>query len=114
MNNLHFYGFHGILEAEKELGQKFTLSLELILDLAPSSTTDDFSKTVDYHSVFLVVKDLVENRRFNLVEALAESISAKIFEKYEQVQEVKVQVHKPEAPIRGYFDSFGVEIWRKR
>jgi dihydroneopterin aldolase len=114
MENLYFYGFHGVLEAEKELGQKFIVSIEIFLDLKEAGLNDDVKKSIDYYSVYLDVKDIVENRRFNLIEAVAEKIADFIIEKYPLTLEVKVKVLKPEAPVRGIFDNFGVEIWRKR
>lgn len=114
MNNLGFYGYHGVLKEESVLGQKFFFDIELHLDTKPAGITDDMNKSVSYADVYELVKDIVENKRFNLLEALSHNIAIDILEKFELIQEVMVRVKKPEAPVNGIYDYFGVEIRRKR
>lgn len=114
MQNMGFYGFHGVLEEEKTLGQKFFVDLEMNLDLSEAGRTDQVENTVSYADVYDDVKYFVESARYNLIEALAENICNMILAKYSQVMEVMVRVKKPEAPVRGIFDHFAVEIRRGR
>ena len=44
LSNLGFYGYHGVLEAEKVLGQKFFIDMELFLDTKEAGKTDDLNK----------------------------------------------------------------------
>lgn len=114
MNGMVFYGFHGVLEKEKKAKQKFVINIELYLNLAKACKSDDVIDTVSYADVFSDVKDVVENNKFDLIEYLAQEISKEILKKYGKVIEIMVQVLKPDAPVEGKFDNFGVEIWRKR
>lgn len=114
LSNLGFYGYHGLLKEESALGQKFFIDMELYLDTKEAGLTDDMHKSVSYADVYEVIKNIVENERFNLLEALAENISIKVLEKFELINEVMVRVRKPEAPVNGIFDYFGVEIRRSR
>lgn len=114
MQHMGFYGFHGVLEEEKTLGQKFFVDLEMSLDLSEAGRTDQVENTVSYADVYDDVKYFVESARYNLIEALAENICNMILTKYSQVTEVMVRVKKPEAPVRGVFDHFAVEIRRGR
>ena len=51
LNGLHFYARHGALAAERELGQRFLVDLELSVDARPAGRSDDLSLTVDYAAV---------------------------------------------------------------
>lgn len=114
MNHMGFYGFHGVLEEEKSLGQKFYVDVELSLDLSQAGKTDSVEHTVSYADVYDDVKYFVESARYNLIEALGENICNMILAKYPEVQEAMVRIKKPEAPVRGIFDYFAVEIRRGR
>ena len=114
MHNMYFYGYHGVLEAEKSIGQKFVVDVEIMLDLQNSGNSDSVDNTVSYAEVYDDVKYLVESERFNLIEALSERIASNVLSRYELAKEVMVRVKKPEAPVKGIFDYFGVEIRRKK
>ena len=114
MHNLQFYGYHGVLEAEKTLGQKFIVDVELSCNLTVAGKTDNVSNTVSYADVYDDVKYFVEAERFNLIESLSESIASIILKKYQLVNKVLVRVKKPEAPVKGIYDYFAVEIERSR
>lgn len=114
MNHLAFYGFHGVLEEEKSLGQKFFVDIELLVDLSQAGKTDRVENTVSYADVYDDVKYFVESARYNLIEALGENICNMLLAKYPQIHEAMVRIKKPEAPIRGIFDYVGVEIRRGR
>lgn len=114
LNNLGFYGYHGLLKEESVLGQKFFIDMELYLDTKEAGLTDDMYKSVSYADVYEVVKNIVENKRFNLLEALAENITIEVLDKFELINSVLIRVKKPEAPVPGIYDYFGVEIRRSR
>ena len=59
-------------------------------------------------------EQIVTGESFKLVEALAETMCHKIFEQFSKIDGIKVKIEKPEAPIPGNFDYFGVEILRGR
>ncbi len=112
MKNLSFYGYHGVLKEENRLGQKFFIDIELLTDLKVAGKSDDVSDTINYAAAFELVKIIVEQNKFNLIEALAETIASSILSTYSKVLEVVVKIRKPEAPVNGIFDYFGVEIRR--
>lgn len=114
LQGMAFFGYHGVLPEENRLGQKFFVDIELYLDLKNAGRGDDLNSSINYGEVYEQVKDIVENRRFKLIEALAEEISSHLFNNYSILKEVMVRVRKPEAPVPGIYDYFGVEIQRKR
>lgn len=114
LSNLGFYGYHGVLKEESVLGQKFFIDIELYVDTKDAGLSDDMNKSVSYADVYEVAKYISENKRYNLIEALAENIAKDVLEKFELVKEIMVRIKKPEAPVNGIYDYFGVEIRRSR
>lgn len=109
--NLVFYGYHGVEGFEKAKGQRFEIDVELFLDLSRPCRSDQVKDTVDYSSVYQLVEEVVVEKEFNLLEALAENIANAILERF-PVDEITVRVRKPNAPIRGLSDGVEIEITR--
>jgi len=114
MKHMAFFGYHGVFEEENRLGQKFFVDATLELDTKPAGLSDDMNLSVSYGDVYEVIKEIVEGKPFNLLEALAENIASEVLGRFSLIQGIKVIVKKPEAPVPGIFDYFGVEIYRKR
>lgn len=114
MRNMSFYGYHGVMAEEKVLGQKFFIDVILEVSLLAAGKTDNVENTVSYADVFEVVKKHAEVERYHLLEALAENIASQVLGDFNLVKAVTVEVRKPEAPVRGVFDHFGVQIRRER
>jgi hypothetical protein len=66
LEGMVFYGNHGTLPAERELGQPFVIDIELYLDLQPAGLSDDLTQTVDYSEVHRRTKRIVEGPPVNL------------------------------------------------
>tara|TARA_Y100001970_G_scaffold100418_1_gene126175 strand:- start:309 stop:695 length:387 start_codon:yes stop_codon:yes gene_type:complete len=114
LTGLELYGFHGVLDDEKTTSQKFIIDVCLYQDLTLSGRTDDLKLTTDYSSVYKIIKNVVENNSFNLIEALANEIANKIISNF-LTNKVMVTVEKPNAPIDGaIFSTIAVQITRER
>ena len=113
LKNMLFYGYHGVNESEKELGGKFEVDLELSISLKNSGLSDDLHDTVDYGAVYKTVNNLLESKRYFLLEALAEDISRSVIKKY-NIDAVIIRVRKPNAPVSGVIDTVEVELNRKK
>lgn len=114
IRDLSFYGYHGVLNEEKVLGQKFFIDIDIYCDLKKAGLSDNVDDTINYKLVYDIVKKYVENEKFDLIEALAESIASELLDKFTMIKELIITVKKPEAPVNGIFDYFGVEIRRSR
>ncbi|MEW6275833.1 MAG: dihydroneopterin aldolase [Bacillota bacterium] len=113
LRGMEFYGYHGVLPQERELGQRLAVDLEMLLDLTEAGRRDDLSRTVDYAKVFRLVKELVTGPSRQLLETVAEDIAAAVLERF-PVAEVVVRVKKPAAPLPGRLEYVAVEIRRGR
>ena len=110
--NAMFYGFHGTYEYEREQGQKFYLDVEVTTKDEAAAESDDDRDTVNSATIYSVVKDAVENKRFKLLRALGVHIGDSILEHCKDVAEVKTVIRKPSVPISGPIDYVQVEIVR--
>lgn len=114
LEGMVFYGYHGVNQAERELGQRFVVDLELSRDLSEAGITDDLEKTVNYASVYKVAREIVEGPPANLIETVAERLAAAVLDRF-PVEAVRVRVRKPWAPVKGsVLSSATVEISRSR
>ncbi|MCY7817997.1 dihydroneopterin aldolase [Bacillus haynesii] len=114
VEGMEFYGYHGVFKEENKLGQRFRVDLTAFLDLSEAGKTDNIDATINYAELYKLCKEVVEGEPVNLVETLAETIAAKVLEKFEAVQECTVKVVKPDPPIPGHYKSVAIEMTRKR
>jgi 7,8-dihydroneopterin aldolase/epimerase/oxygenase len=115
LTGLAFFGRHGVLPAERELGGRFVVDVEASLDLRPAGTRDDLAATVDYAAMYERIRRLVEDSRYDLLEAVAEHLAADLLAAFPLLEAVTVRVHKPGAPIPGAATAaVAVEIHRAR
>jgi dihydroneopterin aldolase len=75
--------------------------------------SDALPDTVDYGRVFAMVRDEVEHRQYQLLEALAGAIVQRILGEL-PVTAVRVQVRKPQVPLDGVLSYTAVDIQRQR
>jgi dihydroneopterin aldolase len=112
ITNMMFYGFHGMYEYEREQGQKFYVDVEVVMQDDKACETDKLEDGVDMALIYAMVKDVVENKRFTMLMALAAHIGDHILEKYPQAAEVTTRVRKPQVPISGPMDYVEAEATR--
>lgn len=113
LRGLKFYGYHGVLQEEKALGQLFIIDVDLYHDLSKAGKTDSVEDTINYAEVYEGIKRIVTTERYDLIEKLGERIAEEILENF-PCTGIRVVVHKPEAPIPGIFDEAFVEIYREK
>lgn len=113
LENMMFYGFHGVYEYEREQGQRFYVDAEMHADLSLAGATDNLLDTIDYTAVYSQIKEIVENHRFQLLEALGAHIAESIL-KTTMATEVIIRIRKPGVAIPGPIDYVQVETQRRK
>ena len=97
IRGLHIFGYHGVEEEERRLGQLFLYDLEF--EVGERGATDRIEDAVDYREVAQCVRE-VSDRRFALLEALASAVADAVLEHF-PVESVKVRVRKPQVTPAG-------------
>ena len=113
-----FYGMHGVDPAEKALGQRFIVDVEIARSLRRPGESDAVEDTINYADVYRFAKKVLEGPSKNLIEALAEEIARRIADYWHGerygIEHIRVKVAKPEVPIKGsVLKSAAVEIVRR-
>ena len=110
INNLEVFANHGLFEEENRLGQKFIFSIECELDYKKALFSDEMTDSISYADIADVVVETATSNTYNLLERLAGEILKNIFEKFPQIENVKLEINKPAAPIKYHFEQCGVVI----
>lgn len=113
LQNLVFYGYHGVHPEERTRGKRFFLDVDLGLDLRSAGRADDLAAAVDYAQVYRVVREVNEGRQFTLLEGLAEEIAARLLAEF-PAAEVTVRARKADVSVGGALDGVEVEVHRAR
>jgi 7,8-dihydroneopterin aldolase/epimerase/oxygenase len=113
LSNMVFRGRHGVHPAERELGQRFEVDVELGLDLSQAMASDLLQDTVDYSRAYAIVREEAEEHRYQLIEALAGAIVRRLLAEL-AVSSVLVRVRKPQVPLNGILSCTAVEVQRQR
>ena len=114
LHRMEYYGYHGVFEEERKLGQRYYVDLELQMDLREAGEQDDLTKTVNYAEIHYLVKDIVETKSFQLIEALGENIASSLLDTYTSINALTVKVTKPHPPFDIHFQGVTVELFRTR
>ena len=111
IQGINVLGHHGVDEAERKVGQRLAIDVEMWLDLRPAAQTDDIRKTVNYEAVARLVEQVAGEQEFLLLESLADEIARRILGTFAP-SVVSVKVRKVNLPIATRVASVEVEIKR--
>lgn len=112
VNDMEFYGYHGVFPEETKLGQRFRLTVTLAVDLKRAGETDELEHTVHYGEVFETCRSIIEGEPKKLVEAVAENVASEILANFSLVKGIRVLLIKPDPPIPGHYKSVAIELTR--
>ena len=114
INNIVLFAHLGVSEAEREVGQRIRLDVELSVNLENSSKSDQLSDTVSYEDVYKTIERVVGDSRHRLLETLAGNLLGQVFKDYPPVQAMRIVVCKLNVPFAGSVASAEVELRRER
>jgi dihydroneopterin aldolase len=113
LGGIQFRGHHGDSPAEREIGGRFEVDLEMVHDVRKAELSDALADTVDYFNVHRRVVEIGETERCQMLEALAGRLARAVLLEY-GVAEVTVSVRKLMPPLEGIVAFAGVRITRRR
>jgi dihydroneopterin aldolase len=111
LHGMRFHGRHGVFPEEAETGARFDVDLEVGVAFPGR---DELDATVDYAALQATVRRETEGERYALIETLAERIAARVLAEHPRVDDVRVRVHKPDAPLPGVVGDVTAEVHRRR
>ena len=114
IKGLEIFAHHGVMQEEKENGQKFVLDITATLDLTKAGQTDNLNDTVNYAKMIGTITAVFLSEKNDLIERAAERVADSLLKNYEKIKSVTVFIKKPEAPINADFEYVGIEITKTR
>jgi dihydroneopterin aldolase len=114
LSNMGFYAFHGTTKAEKSVGQRFFLDVYIYLNLRRAGQSDNVKDTVDYEKVYNLIRNMMNTKKYNLIEALAEDVANVMFSNFHNIERIQVSVRKPNVPLTGILDCVEMTIHREK
>ncbi|MBA4378312.1 MAG: dihydroneopterin aldolase [Gemmatimonas sp.] len=113
LTGIDVYAYHGAHPAERELGQRFVIDVELWTDVQGAAVSDSMQDALDYTLVHQRIIELTAGESFQLLEALAGRICDMLLTEF-ALDAATVTVHKPNPPIKNFLGSVSVTIDRTR
>ena len=113
LRGIDVYAHHGVHPAERELGQRFVIDVDLWADCSRAAETDSLAQALDYTAVHRAITEGTAGTSFQLLEALAGHLCRLLLAAF-PVQKVRVRVVKPNPPIANFLGRASVTFTRDR
>ena len=110
VRGLKIFARHGVNPEEKQHGQFFVLDLDIFTDLNTPCHTDSVDDTVSYAAVLKCVRASMTENTFDLIERAAFFTAQAIFERFPQIEKLRILLKKPDAPVKAEIGYAGVEL----
>lgn len=113
LRGLEAFGRHGVYDAERELGQRFIVDIDIELAHARAAADDDLGATVDYAALAADVEAIIGGPPLALLEALAGRIADRVLAE-PHAAAATVTVRKPHVALAQVVTEAAVTLRRRR
>ncbi len=114
VEGLDVYAYHGVTDAEQEVGRRYRFDVRLYLDAQPAAEWDYVGKTVDYGEAVRIILTEATGHKVKVVEHLAEQITQALFSAFPAAKRIRLRVAKLDPPVGVVVEAAGIEIERER
>jgi dihydroneopterin aldolase len=111
IEGLQVYSLIGVYDWEREAKQRLLVDMQLFIDLSRAAKSDQVNDTLNYAEVASCVEQVADISEFELLEALADAMVAKVFSQF-PVQKISLKLSKPD--ILPKAQNVAVELIRER
>jgi dihydroneopterin aldolase len=109
IEGMEFFAYHGCFKEEQIIGTKFIVDLHIIADTSEAEVSDDLSKTINYQSVFLLVKNQMKEKS-KLLEYVGRRILNALKTKFPSIQDATIKISKLNPPLGGKIENVSLTI----
>ena len=113
LEGLEFHAFHGVYPHERETGNWFEVDIAVETDFATAAENDDLVGTVNYETLFRIVKEEMEQPS-KLLETIVEKIANDVLAAMPSVTLIELKIAKLNPPIGGKCRKAIVSLTKKR
>ena len=107
---LQTFGYHGLFEEERSLGQKFTFDIDATLNPAPTHRDDRLDASIRYDAVVDLAVSLASETTYQTLEALGEAVAIGLLRRFALIDTISVGVAKLSPPIPHTLRKVGIAI----
>jgi len=100
LEGMEFFAYHGCFHEEQIIGTRFVVDVELEVDTTKAEITDHLQDTVNYQSVYGLVRHEMEQKS-QLIEHVCRRILDSISGSFTEVISLRVSVSKVNPPLGG-------------
>ena len=109
VEGIKLYAYHGCLEEEAVIGGEYIVEIVLETDFTEAAQTDNLSKTIDYVTIYTIVRTQMEIRS-KLIEHVAQRILDAIQKEFPALKKTEVKVTKLNPPMNGHVERVSVVV----
>jgi dihydroneopterin aldolase len=113
LEGLEFHAYHGVYPHERESGNWFEVDIAVDTDFAEAAEHDDLMGTVNYETIFRIVKDEMA-KPSKLLETVAGKIANDVLKALPAAKVVELKISKLNPPIGGKCRRASVSLILKR
>ena len=107
---LQTFGYHGLFEEERSLGEKFTFDIDATLNPAPTHRDDRLDASIRYDAVVDAAVSLAGGMKYQTLEALGEVVAIGLLRRFVLIDTITVGVSKFSPPIRHTLGKVGITV----
>src|SRR6185503_2960876 len=89
---LQTFGYHGLFEEERRLGQKFTFDIDATLNPAPTHRDDRLDASIRYDAVVDAAVGRSSGRKYQTLEARGEAVAIGLLRRFVLIDPITVGV----------------------
>lgn len=109
VEGIKIYAYHGCLEEEGKIGANYIVDVFMETDFAEAAKTDDLNKTIDYVTVYNIVKQQM-GLRSKLIEHAGLRIMNELKKTLPGINKAEVKVTKLNPPMNGDVERVSIVI----
>ena len=109
LDRMEFRAYHGCYALEREVGNRFTVDLELTTELGVVAEEDCVEKAVNYLSVYELVREVMKIKQ-RTIERVAMNIIGALYTDFPQITHIKIRVSKLAPPLGGKLEKVSVVL----
>lgn len=113
IEGMQFYAYHGHFEAERVVGNSFTVDLWMDTDCSAAAVSDNLDDALNYQAAYtLVKKEMAVTSK--LLENVADRILNALMFEFSQLEKAEVKITKMNPPMGGEIEKVSVSMARTR
>ncbi len=113
LEGLEFFSYHGCFNEEQIIGTWFNIDIQLEGEFERAAINDDLSQTINYLSVYQIIKQEME-KPSKLLETVAKRVMDAVFNNFDLVEQITIKLSKLNPPLGGKIKQVSIILCNKR